>query len=69
MKLESYAGKPILSPNSMQSWESLVVCHPGVICDQGTFYQRYQNGCGDKFIGVSTADFDQLANYVLQLPA
>ena len=26
-------------------------------------------GCADKFIGVATANFDQLVNYVLQFPA
>ncbi len=42
MKLEKYSGNPILSPNPRQAWESLVVCNPGVIHDQGTFYMLYR---------------------------
>ena len=26
-------------------------------------------GCADKYIGVATADFDQIVHYVLQFPA
>ena len=42
MKLEKYSANPILSPNPKQPWESLVVCNPGVIYDQGTFYMLYR---------------------------
>lgn len=42
MKLEKYSGNPILSPNSKQPWESLVVCNPGVIYHQGKFYMLYR---------------------------
>jgi len=42
MKLQKYSGNPILSPNPTQPWESLVVCNPGVIYDQGTFYMLYR---------------------------
>ena len=42
MKLEKYSGNPILSPNPKQPWESLVVCNPGVIYDQGVFKMLYR---------------------------
>jgi predicted GH43/DUF377 family glycosyl hydrolase len=42
MKLEKYAGNPILRPNPKQPWESLVVCNPGVIYNKGTFYMLYR---------------------------
>lgn len=35
MKLKKYEGNPILSPNPENYWESLVVCNPGVIYDNG----------------------------------
>lgn len=37
MKLKKYEGNPILSPNPENYWESLVVCNPGVIYDNGVF--------------------------------
>jgi len=42
MKLEKYAQNPILSPNAKNDWESLVVCNPGVIYDNGTFHMLYR---------------------------
>jgi predicted GH43/DUF377 family glycosyl hydrolase len=42
MKLEKYSANPVLSPNPKQPWESLVVCNPGVIYDQGIFYMLYR---------------------------
>jgi predicted GH43/DUF377 family glycosyl hydrolase len=42
VKLTKYSGNPVLSPNPKQAWESLVVCNPGVIYDEGTFYMLYR---------------------------
>ncbi len=42
MKLEKFSGNPILSPNPKQLWESLVVCNPGVVYDQGVFKMLYR---------------------------
>jgi beta-1,2-mannobiose phosphorylase / 1,2-beta-oligomannan phosphorylase len=42
VKLTKYPGNPILSPNSRQSWESLVVCNPGVIYAHENFYMLYR---------------------------
>lgn len=38
MKLKKYEGNPILSPNPENYWESLVVCNPGVIYDNGVLH-------------------------------
>ena len=42
MKLEKYSKNPVLSPNPKRPWESLVVCNPGVVYDEGTFYMLYR---------------------------
>jgi predicted GH43/DUF377 family glycosyl hydrolase len=42
MKLKKNASNPILSPSEVNSWESLVVCNPGVYYDGGTFYMLYR---------------------------
>ncbi len=47
MKLEKFSGNPILSPNPKQAWESLVVCNPGVIYDQGEFHMLYRAAGND----------------------
>ena len=47
MKLEKFSGNPILSPNPRRPWESLVVCNPGVIYDQGTFHMLYRAAGND----------------------
>ena len=47
MKLEKFAGNPILSPNPKQPWESLVVCNPGVIYDEGAFKMLYRAAGND----------------------
>ena len=47
MKLEKFSGNPILSPNPRQEWESLVVCNPGVIYDQGEFHMLYRAAGND----------------------
>ncbi|NJD01544.1 MAG: glycosidase [Ruminiclostridium sp.] len=47
MKLERYAGNPILSPNGKNSWESLVVCNPGIWYEDGTFYLLYRAAGND----------------------
>jgi len=48
MKLQKYAGNPILSPNTENGWESLVTCNPGVFYDNGTFYMLYRAAGNDK---------------------
>ncbi len=42
MKLDKYTGNPVLSPNAKRLWESLVVCNPGVIYDDGLFHMLYR---------------------------
>ena len=46
MKLKKYEGNPILSPNPENYWESLVVCNPGVIYDNGVFHMLYRERAG-----------------------
>lgn len=48
MKLLRYGGNPILSPNPANEWENLVVCNPGVILDNGTFYMLYRAAGDDE---------------------
>ena len=47
MKLKKYEGNPILSPNPENYWESLVVCNPGVIYDNGVFHMLYRAAGND----------------------
>ncbi|MFZ5941225.1 MAG: glycosidase [Bacteroidota bacterium] len=42
MTLKKYDKNPVLSPNSQNNWENLVVCNPGVWYDDGTFYMLYR---------------------------
>lgn len=42
MKLKKFEGNPILSPNSENTWESLVVCNPAAYYENGKFYLLYR---------------------------
>ena len=42
MMLKKFENNPVLSPNSGNSWENLVVCNPGVYYEKGTFYMLYR---------------------------
>lgn len=42
MHLIKHPNNPILSANPDHDWESLAVCNPGVILDQGTFHMLYR---------------------------
>ena len=42
MRLKKYDNNPILSPNSANAWENLVVCNPGVWYEDGIFYMLYR---------------------------
>jgi beta-1,2-mannobiose phosphorylase / 1,2-beta-oligomannan phosphorylase len=42
MILKKYKGNPILSPNTNNEWESLVVCNPGAWYENGKFYMLYR---------------------------
>lgn len=48
MKLERFAGNPILSPHPGHPWENLVTCNPGVVYDEGTFYMLYRAAGDDE---------------------
>lgn len=48
MKLKKFNGNPIISPNSSNSWESLVTCNPGVFYDDGLFYMLYRAAGDDE---------------------
>ncbi len=48
MKLEKYAGNPIVVPDAATEWESLVCCNPGVIRDGGKFYMLYRAAGNDE---------------------
>jgi predicted GH43/DUF377 family glycosyl hydrolase len=57
-----------MSPEAEYEWQGLyphgsVFPTANVVLD-GKLFVYY--GCADKFIGVATANFDQLVNYVLQ---
>lgn len=41
MLLKKFEGNPILSPNTDNQWESLVVCNPGAWYENGKFYLYY----------------------------
>ena len=47
MILKKYENNPILSPNTKNDWESLVVCNPGVFYENGTFYMLYRAAGND----------------------
>lgn len=42
MKLQKYAGNPVLSPNPDNYWENLVVCNPAAWYENGKFYLLYR---------------------------
>ncbi|HML66079.1 MAG TPA: glycosidase, partial [Dysgonomonas sp.] len=47
MKLKKYEKNPILYPNPVNDWESLVVCNPGVWYENGIFYMLYRAAGND----------------------
>ena len=63
--------EPIMSPEAEYEWKGLyphgVVFPTANVVVDGKLFVYY--GCADKYIGVATADFDKLVNYVLQFPA
>lgn len=48
MRLKKYDNNPILSPNSANAWENLVVCNPGVWYEDGIFYMLYRAAGDDE---------------------
>lgn len=48
MRLKKYDNNPILSPNSANAWENLVVCNPGVWYEDGIFYMLYRAAGNDE---------------------
>ena len=46
MKLKKYPNNPILSPNPLNEWESLVTCNPAAWYENGVFYLIYRS-CGN----------------------
>lgn len=48
MKLKKYENNPILRPNPINDWESLVVCNPGVWYEDGVFYMLYRAAGDDE---------------------
>ncbi len=48
MRLKKFEGNPILTPNTMNDWESLITCNPGVAYDKGKFYLLYRCAGDDK---------------------
>ncbi len=59
MKLTKFDGNPILSPNPLNSWESLVVCNPAAWYEDGIFYLLYRAAGNDEehliHIGLATS--------------
>lgn len=47
MQLKKYKHNPILSPNKLNAWESLVVCNPGAWYENGKFYLLYRAAGND----------------------
>lgn len=48
MKLIKHPENPILSPNSKNHWENLVVCNPGAWYEDGKFYLIYRAAGDDE---------------------
>jgi beta-1,2-mannobiose phosphorylase / 1,2-beta-oligomannan phosphorylase len=48
MILIKYEKNPVLSPESKNDWENLVVCNPGVWHENGTFYMLYRAAGNDE---------------------
>lgn len=48
MLLNKFEGNPILSPNSKNKWESLVVCNPAAWYENGKFYLYYRAAGNDE---------------------
>jgi predicted GH43/DUF377 family glycosyl hydrolase len=70
-KVIARAPEPILSPETTHEWQGLyphgVVFPTGNVVVDGRLFVYY--GCADKYIGVATADFDELVNFVLRFRA
>ena len=60
MLLKKFEGNPILSPNTDNQWESLVVCNPGAWYENGKFYLYYRAAGNDEahhiHIGLAVSD-------------
>ena len=67
-KIIARTPEPIMSPEAEYEWQGLyphgVVFPTANVVLDGKLFVYY--GCADKFIGVATADFDRLVNYVMQ---
>jgi beta-1,2-mannobiose phosphorylase / 1,2-beta-oligomannan phosphorylase len=48
MILKKFEKNPILSPESKNVWENLVVCNPGVWYEDGTYYMLYRAAGNDE---------------------
>ncbi len=60
MKLIKSQHNPILSPNSANAWEDLVVCNPGAWYEDGKFYMLYRAAGDDEHhiirFGLATSE-------------
>ena len=65
MKLKKFLGNPILSPNSDNPWESLVVCNPAAWYEDGRFYLLYRAAGDDKehYIHIGLAESQDGFNF------
>ncbi|HEY1787985.1 MAG TPA: glycosidase [Verrucomicrobiae bacterium] len=67
-KVLARAPEPIMSPEADYEWQGLyphgVVFPTANVVRNGKLFVYY--GCADKFIGVATANFDRLVDYVLR---
>lgn len=59
MKLERFAGNPILEANPNNAWEDLCVCNPGAWAEDGTVYLLYRCAGDDVdhriYLGLATS--------------
>lgn len=77
MKLKKHENNPIFSPNLNNSWESLVVCNPGVWYEDGQFFMLYRAAGDDEEhvirIGLATSkngyDFERVSDYPVLIPS
>lgn len=77
MRLKKYDNNPILSPNSANAWENLVVCNPGVWYEDGIFYMLYRAAGDDEEhiirLGLATSkdgyDFRRASSQPVSDPA
>lgn len=68
MKLIKCEQNPILSPNSNNYWENLVVCNPGAWYEDGVFYMLYRAAGDDEdhYIRVGLATSNDGINFTRQ---